>query len=112
MFVNMDSVMALVLSIHFWKCEQISSLGFFFLLFLSYLYPKDDSHFISNVNVFQVFRAVVTVIILHDIMLIQLSFHHSHWYLQMCILAAVTPACVTFRGKWRMTQIEMHCQFA
>lgn len=85
MFLILVSIMDLRLNML--RNKQPSFLGFF-LLFL--LYAKDGNHFSSNFNVFWVFKAVVTVVNLHGIMLMQPSLNHSHfWYIQILIFVDI-----------------------
>lgn len=91
MFFILFSIMHMVfinVYLKMWRNKQSSFLWVFFCYF--FLYAKDDSHFSSNFNVFQVFKAVLTVVILHGIMLIQPSLNHSHfWFVQILAFADI-----------------------
>lgn len=117
MFLILVSIMDLVFVNVYLKMLRNKQPRFFWVFSCYFfLYAKDDNHFSSNFNVFQVFKAVVTVIILHGIMLMQPSLNHSHfWFIQILIFVDInlksSHSCLSsISEQVRMT--PMHCQFA
>lgn len=77
--LNLDSIMALFLSIHIWKCEEISNL--FFCCFSVSCMPKMTATSLVILMCSGCSELLWLWLILCGIILIQLSLYHTHFWI-------------------------------